>query len=179
MLCVFSKSKELLKIYKIYFLHNFKFSGLCDAPCRLVPKGMSPLPPHLLHPWSPPMLFSLLYVFPSGCWFSSSVWWFFGNLLIFVHSPAWGSSFHGHGFRGEGQDELLTGRGAGAQSPGMGTGLSSLWLPCFPASMHLHCFNLDCALWPLLSTSGLRAVWGPNWLSYPNAAYHLVILIDI
>lgn len=62
----------------------FKFSGPCGAPCKLAPKGMSPLPPHVLHPWSPPMLFSLLYVFPSECWFSSSVWWFFGNLLIFV-----------------------------------------------------------------------------------------------
>lgn len=141
----------------------FKFSGLCGAPCRLAPKGMSPLPPHVLHPWSPPMLFSLLYVFPSECWFSSSVWWFFwqfAHFCVTVHSPAWGSSSSWPVVSREGKDELLMGRGAGARPLAWALSAACGYPAFQPVRIFTastwDCASVDCCL--------VQAGWGGQYV---------------
>lgn len=100
--------------------------------------------------------------------------------FLCIHLPEGRSSWGGGGLEG-GTGWAADRQGCWCSSPGMGT-VSSLWLPHFPASMHLHCFNLGlCLCGLLLSTGGLRGAVCEDLIdsAAPNAAYHLVILIDI
>ena len=125
----------------------------------------------------------LVYVFPSECWFSSSVWWFFwqfAHFCVTVHSPAWGSSSSWPVVSREGKDELLMGRGAGARPLAWALSAACRRVMCLSCSIVLPDFlNFTKNLTPLKGVPGLTLSSSNPSIYWITSNYYSWIMFHI